>query len=38
VNALKRRGDVTLIEVTPANRQAMPDRVLCWLQSRVSLA
>jgi nucleoside-triphosphatase len=32
VNALRSRADVTLIEVTPANRQVMPDRVLRWLQ------
>jgi nucleoside-triphosphatase len=32
VNALKSRADVSLIEVTPANRQALPDRILDWLR------
>jgi nucleoside-triphosphatase len=33
VDAIKARPDVTLLEVTIANRQAMPDRVLRWLQA-----
>jgi nucleoside-triphosphatase len=31
VNGLKARPDVTVIEVTTENRQAMPDRILRWL-------
>lgn len=32
VNNLKSRPDVTLIEVTPDNRQSLPERILHWLQ------
>ncbi len=32
VDAIKARPDVTLIEVTPANRQALPGRIIRWLQ------
>ena len=31
VDRLKRRDDVTLVEVTLANRQALPERILGWL-------
>ncbi len=31
VDALKARPDATLVEVTPANRQALPGEILCWL-------
>jgi nucleoside-triphosphatase len=34
VDVIKARADVTLIEVTLANRQALPDRILRWLQGR----
>lgn len=33
-DALKRRTEVTLIEVTPANREALPKRILDRLQER----
>lgn len=32
VDAIKARPDVTLIEVTPANRQDLPDRIVRWLR------
>ncbi len=32
VDALKARSGVTLVEVTPANRQALPDQIRRWLQ------
>jgi nucleoside-triphosphatase len=32
VNRLKSRSDVTLIEVTRANRQSLPERIFHWLQ------
>jgi nucleoside-triphosphatase len=32
VDALKARPDVTLLEVTPANRSACPELILAWLQ------
>ncbi len=31
VDRLKARDEVTLVEVTPANRQALPERILDWL-------
>jgi nucleoside-triphosphatase len=31
VDRLKRRDNVTLVEVTLANRQALPERILGWL-------
>jgi nucleoside-triphosphatase len=31
VDALKARPDATLVEVTRANRQALPGEILCWL-------
>jgi len=33
-DAVKSRSDVTLIEVTPANRQGLPEQILHWLQVR----
>jgi nucleoside-triphosphatase len=30
VEAIKARPDVTVVEITPANRQAMPRRILRW--------
>jgi nucleoside-triphosphatase len=32
VDAIKALPNVTLVEVTPANRQALPEQVLHWLQ------
>ena len=32
VDALKARPDVTLLEVTPANRAACPELILAWLR------
>ncbi len=31
VDAIKARSDVTLVEVTLANRQALPERIHRWL-------
>lgn len=33
VDGIKARSGVTVVEVTMANRQAMPDRILRWLES-----
>jgi nucleoside-triphosphatase THEP1 len=32
VDAIKARSGVTLMEVTVANRQALPDQILRWLR------
>lgn len=32
VDALKARSNVTLVEVTPANRQTLPDQIIAWLR------
>jgi len=32
VNALKARSNVTLVEVTPANRQTLPGQIMAWLR------
>jgi nucleoside-triphosphatase len=32
VNAVRARPDVTVMEITPANRSAIPELILAWLQ------
>lgn len=34
----KRRPDAELWEVTPSNRDALPDRTLAWLREKAHLA